>query len=432
MNILSRPTPTRHLKCLATLRSLLHWDEFTRKSGDAQEGQCDAVIKIISSGESLWNNDHKQHQKMKQAPGVDSLTNDKFFHAFEWFAQRIRFCSSVVMYRRVTHQQPEVWHAGTYSTKRGRCIDKPLQYMKPILANLKGATAIDDQLVVANLISRGFTLIELLVVIAIIAILAALLLPTLAQAKEKAHAITCVNNLKQMVLGGALYSDDFSNFFPPNGSTTSAPAGVGWVDGILDWTAGVPGNRDNTNIQNLANSALGPYTARQTLLYHCPDDTSNAGNGPRVRSYSANGFIEGDTYLANKASSGIPYGDSDWDVTALAFVRTSDVVKPNPSSLVFYMDEHPDSINDGYLIERVSDGIGVDWVDLPGSYHSGQGSFSYVDGHAGLHKWQEGTTDQPMLRQVRTGNFPSEPGDKDQVWYFNSATAPSNPNRASF
>lgn len=66
---------------------------------------------------------------------------------------------------------------------------------------------------------QGFTLIELLVVIAIIAVLASLLLPVLASAKEKARKITCMNNMRQWGLGFRMYTDDNRDFVPEEGNT---------------------------------------------------------------------------------------------------------------------------------------------------------------------------------------------------------------------
>jgi len=110
----------------------------------------------------------------------------------------------------------------------------------------------------------GFTLIELLVVIAIIAVLAAILFPVFARAREKARAATCMSNLKQLGLALEMYSSDHDDLYPFAVDPADANLPQIW-DGFPQWQALIP------SMPALKDTLL-PYT-RNREIWHCRSDT---------------------------------------------------------------------------------------------------------------------------------------------------------------
>ncbi len=256
---------------------------------------------------------------------------------------------------------------------------------------------------------RGFSLIELLVVIALVAVLAAMLLPVLGQARARAQGYQSVSNTRQLTLGWFLYSDDHNGRLAYNlggingGKSPAMKTNLNWVNNNLTWEL----DSDNTNTATLTEASLGPYVNRVAQVYRCPSDKvlsqvqRDAGWSHRVRSYSMNAMI-GD---AGELSSS---GSNQNNPGYTQFFRITDI--PRPSDIFVFVEEHPDSINDGYFLNKF---YVHHWIDLPASDHNGAAPFAFADGHAQLHRWQSKSTIQPQLADAVT--FPLRLSANDTI-----------------
>ena len=213
--------------------------------------------------------------------------------------------------------------------------------------------------------SGAFTLIELLLVIAIIAILAALLLPTLSAAKARAWRIQCVNNQRQLGVAWELYSSDADDLLALNlGSYINgvhrSPPGC-WVTGNAFCDA---------DPATITSGTLFPYVGA-VELFHCPADQSViTGTAiPRLRSLSLSGYMGGEDYETN---------------FLVQLVLKSAMIR-HPSKALTFLDEDARWIDEGlFLYSSQVD----EWLNIPARRHQNGVVWLFADDHAEYWKWR--------------------------------------------
>jgi prepilin-type N-terminal cleavage/methylation domain-containing protein/prepilin-type processing-associated H-X9-DG protein len=233
----------------------------------------------------------------------------------------------------------------------------------------------------------GFTLIELLVVIAVIAILAGMLLPALARAKDQSKSGSCLSNLKQLQLAWQLYPGDYNGVLIPNnwvdfgGSYTLEPS---WCGGDA---------RVDASLSNIVAGLLFPYN-KSPALYHCPADVSTTVNAsgtptsqPRVRSYNMSQSVTGYGWM-------IPdQGGQPLDQVIPVFEKESQIIKPPPARLFVFVDENEGTMQDcqfGFPSSGSPDygSFYGYWFDMPSNRHLQGANFSFADGHVEHWSWK--------------------------------------------
>jgi prepilin-type N-terminal cleavage/methylation domain-containing protein/prepilin-type processing-associated H-X9-DG protein len=254
---------------------------------------------------------------------------------------------------------------------------------------------------------RAFTLIELLVVIAIIAILAALLLPVLSRAKQRAQGALCLSRGKQMMLAVTLYAGENNEFFPPNPDDGNTLPGYNWCAGQAGIGESAEFNPDV--LQDPTRSLLVPYLGGSVDLFRCPADartgkyqgTNPALTGqivPAARTFSMNqavGTIDPGYDADPPNHSGVPdlsvngpwlnnqqthKRNSPW----FTYGKISDNRAPGPAMLWVLVDEDARGLNDAAFAFGMES---PKWFDAPGTYHNAGCGFAFADGHSETHRW---------------------------------------------
>ena len=282
---------------------------------------------------------------------------------------------------------------------------------------------------------KGFTLIELLVVIAIIAMLLAIILPSLSAAKEMATGAVCVSRQKQLMTAWISYTTDNDSFLV--GGSNYSPTSPGgpktpyrWVEFPMDDNGnnvGTPFYSFETRKNGIRFGAMWPYTGDEDL-YHCPGDrTMVKQDEPEAafRSYEIVGLMNSEHFVSRVDPSDIFSPIKEYSKSAIrpggptvelkVAIKDSDVRSPG-TKLVFveedvtrYGSPYNTSCWGGWMLFQ----SGYSWWDSPAHHHKEASTFGFADGHAEKHKWKDEDT---LALIMENTNDPEPLENEDLLW----------------
>jgi prepilin-type processing-associated H-X9-DG protein len=260
-------------------------------------------------------------------------------------------------------------------------------------------------------------LLELLAVMSVLTVAVFVLAPALARTKPAGKSIGCLNNLRRFAAAWSMYSADQLDRVANNFGVAGTMDAIGsrtydnWANNVMDWTTAPM----NTNNDLLRVGVMGPYLGGDFGVYRCPADGYRstiqraAGLAFRTRSISMNSVLGRFSHTTDSTSQGLNWALPQY----IQYLKQTRIPKPARTWVV--LDEHPDSINDGYFLNSPS---GTSWQDIPASYHNGGCGFSFADGHCEIRKWLSAASRYPTQFIYPPTKVFDAPGRLDFAWYL--------------